>query len=212
MSPACAGRSAGASSATANRSASSCWSTSSGGTSAPAYGTSIPFKSPTSTFGWMSTVAVKLNPLIGRLGQLVVVFRAGNGPNARADEGVPVPALDMALDRLRVEPLLADPGDEHLHRHFPLAEAGDLDGRGEVGGGVLDGVVDVVGGDVDGQADLVVRKLFDVGGHGRIVAMSVWAAVAVSAGGGTRTPKSRSSPGPKPGAVASFATPAALQG
>ena len=30
----------------------------------------------------------------------------------------------------------------------------------------------------------------------------------VYAGGGTRTPKSRSSPGPKPGAVASFATPA----
>jgi hypothetical protein len=77
----------------------------------------------------------------------------------------------VALDRLGVEPLLADPGDEHLHRHLPLAETGDLDADGEVGSRVLDRMLDVVARNVDRQANLVLGQLLNASGHGRIVAM-----------------------------------------
>ena len=56
-------------------------------------------------------MAVKLKSSSGVVRQLVVVFGPGNGPDARPDERVAVPALDVALDRLRVEPLFADARD-----------------------------------------------------------------------------------------------------
>ena len=74
---------------------------------------------------------------------------------------MPEPAADVALDRLAVDPLAAEARDEHLHRHLALAEAGDLDGLGEIGGGVVDRVLDVVPRDVDRQADAVALELLD---------------------------------------------------
>jgi hypothetical protein len=50
----------------------------------------------------------------------------------------------VALDRLRHQALAADALDEHLARHLALAEAGDLDARGQVGRRMLDGVMHVV--------------------------------------------------------------------
>ena len=120
------------------------------------------------------------------LGQPVVVLGPGDRPNFRPGERVPEPAVDVAVDRLRVQTLLADPRDEHLHRHLPLAEPRHLRARGEVGGCVLDRVLDVVTRDVDRQANLVLGQLLDAHGHGGIVAVGTWAtAEGISAGGGT---------------------------
>ena len=58
-------------------------------------------------------------------------------------------------------------------RHLALAEAGDLDALGEVGGRVLDGVVDVRAGDIDREPDLVLRQLLDLGAHQAIKANHV---------------------------------------
>ena len=151
--------------------------------------------------------------LVRRVRQLVVVLGPGDRPDARSGEGVAVPAFDVALDRLRVEPFLPDPRDEHLHRHLPFAEAGDLDRRREIGGRVLDRVLDVVTRDVDGQANLVLGQLLHACRHTwRIVAMGLWAAVAVMRARGLEPPRSNAPPGPKPGASTSSATPAANQG
>src|SRR6266508_4582989 len=74
----------------------------------------------------------------------------------------------MALDRLGVQPLLADPRDEHRHWHLSPAEARDLDAGREVGGSVLDGVVDVCARHVHREPDLVVRELLDLHRHAAI--------------------------------------------
>ena len=55
----------------------------------------------------------------------------GRHPGARG--GVPEPAADVALDRLRHQPLAADALQQHLPRHLALAEAGDLRALREVG-------------------------------------------------------------------------------
>src|SRR5204862_4544453 len=69
------------------------------------------------------------------------------------------PAADVALHRLGVQALLADPLDQERHRHLALAEAGDPDAGGEIVGGMLDRVVDVVRRHLDGELDLVVADL-----------------------------------------------------
>ena len=68
----------------------------------------------------------------------------------------------MAVDGLGVDPVLAEPGDEHRLRDLPLPEARELDALGEVGDGVLDGVLDLSGRDLDRQADAVLAELFDL--------------------------------------------------
>ena len=94
-------------------------------------------------------------------GKLIVVLRLRDRLDARRHGGVPEPAADVARYRLAHQPLLADAGDEHLHRHLALAKAGDLDARREVGGRVLDGVLEVVPGHGDGQANPVLGQLLD---------------------------------------------------
>ena len=170
------------------------WSTSSGGTSASAHGTSSVVQSATSTFGCTVDGGGEAErSVVGGLGQrrsrtAGCGDRAGCASPAAAFRNQP---LDVALDRLGVQPLLADARDEHLPRHLALAEAGDLDARGEVGGRVLDGVLDVVRRHVDRQADLVLGELLDAHGHGghRSRAHHGLTAEGISAGGGTRTPK-----------------------
>src|SRR5438093_3884988 len=99
------------------------------------------------------------------VGELILIRRRLDRSQLRPPGSAPEPAADVALDRLAVDAFLADARDEHLHRHLPLAESGDLDRGGEVGGGVLDGVVHVVGGDVHRQADTVIADLLDRGSH-----------------------------------------------
>ena len=110
--------------------------------------------------------------ILGR--QLVVEPRLRDRTDARARRGVPEPAGDVAVDRLGVDPLLAEPLDEDRLRHLALAETGDLDGGGEVVRRVLDRVVDVVRGDVDRQPNRVVLELLDGGRHPAIQAEGVW--------------------------------------
>ena len=69
----------------------------------------------------------ELPRLLGRSRQLVVVVGHGDGSQPRARGGVPEPAADVAVDRLRADPVATEAREEHLLRHLPLAEAGDLD-------------------------------------------------------------------------------------
>ena len=110
--------------------------------------------------------------ILGR--QLVVEPRLRDRADACARRGVPEPAGDVAVDRLGVDPLLAEPLDEDRLRHLALAETGDLDGGGEVVRRVLDRVVHVVRRDVDRQPNRVVLELFDGGRHPAIQAEGVW--------------------------------------
>src|SRR3954469_12089128 len=80
---------------------------------------------------------------------------------------VPEPAADVALDRLRVQTVLADALLEHRQGHLALTEARNLDGIGEVRRGVLDGVLHVGARDLDCQANLAVTELFDLRLHAR---------------------------------------------
>ena len=64
---------------------------------------------------------------LGVLGQLVVVLRLRDRTNASSGQRAAEPTADVALDRLRVQPLAADPRDQHRHRHLTLAKAGNLD-------------------------------------------------------------------------------------
>ncbi len=116
----------------------------------------------------------ELPVLVTRRGKLEVVLRLLDGTEPRACRRVPEPAADVGLDGLRHQPLLADALEQHLARHLPLAEARDLDARGEVVGGVLDGVMNVVGRHLDRQANAVLRELFDGGVHMVIQAGNLW--------------------------------------
>ena len=145
-------------------------STSSDGISALAAPTSSVVQSATSTFGWTSRVAVKLKSPSDVVGQLVVVLGRGRGPDPRPGDGGAVPAADVALDRLRVDAILADARDEHGHRHLALAEAGDLQGRGQIGRRVLDRVTHVRARHVDAEAHLVGPELLDTRLHESIQA------------------------------------------
>ena len=107
--------------------------------------------------------------LAGR--QLEVVLGCRDGAQARAGGGVPEPAADVRLDRLDPEPVAADVREQHLPRHLALAEAGDLDRAGEVGGRVLDRVLELVRRDVDREADAVPAELLHLG-HARIQAVA----------------------------------------
>ena len=94
--------------------------------------------------------------VLGR--QLVVELRLRDRPDPRSGGRVPEPAADVAVDRLGVDALLAEPLQQHRDRHLARPEAGNLDRRREVGGGVLDRVVDVVRRHVHRQADGVARR------------------------------------------------------
>ena len=83
-------------------------------------------QSASSGFAWTATVAVNCQSSSVRGGQLEVVLGLLDWADARLRGGVPEPAADVALDRLRHQPLAADALDEHLARHLALAEAGDL--------------------------------------------------------------------------------------
>ena len=98
-------------------------------------------------------------------GQLEVVLRLRDRPDAAARGRVPEPAADVALDRLGHQPLAADALQQHLPRHLPLAEARHLDALREIVGSVLDGVVDVVRRHLDRQPDAILRQLLDLGLH-----------------------------------------------
>ena len=100
-------------------------------------------------------------------GSVVAVLGLLDRTDARLRRCVPEPAADVAVDRLRVQALLADALLEHRQRHLALAEARNLDGLGEVGRGMLDGVLDVGAGDLDGQPNLAVTELFDLRLHAR---------------------------------------------
>ena len=99
------------------------------------------------------------------VGQLEIVLRLRDRAHARLRRGVPEPAADVALDRLRHQPLAADLLHEHLARHLALAEAGDLHALGEVGGRVLDRVVHVVRRHLHRHPDAVFREFLDLGLH-----------------------------------------------
>src|SRR5207244_9187664 len=81
--------------------------------------------------------------------------------NSRPRRGVPEPAVDVAVDGLGPQPLLADALQQHLPRHLPLAEAGDLDALRQIVGRVLDGVVNVMRRHLNREADAIVRQLLE---------------------------------------------------
>ena len=99
------------------------------------------------------------------LRQVVAVLGLLDGTDARLRRRVPEPTADVALDRFRVEALLADALDEHRERHLSLAEAGDLYAAREVGCGVLHRVLHVGARHLDGEANLAVAELFDLRLH-----------------------------------------------
>src|SRR5205085_12672806 len=101
------------------------------------------------------------------VGQVVAELRLLDRVDARLCSRVPEPAADMALDRLRVQALLADALLQDRQRHLALAEARNLYGAGEVGCGVVDGVLHVGARHLDSQANLAVTELFDVRLHAR---------------------------------------------
>ena len=174
-SPACAGRSTGASSATDSCSAASSRSTSSSGIVASARGTSRVVQSTISGVGCTSTVAVKVHSggepvrklVVGRR-QLVVVLGPGDRPQARAREGHRVPAADVAVDRFRVDALLPDARYEDGKRHLPPPETGNLDALCEVVRRVLDRVLEVVWSHVDRHANAVLSQFLDRRSHAAI--------------------------------------------
>src|SRR5262249_60517674 len=77
----------------------------------------------------------------------------------------PEPAADVGLDRLRVDPLLADAREQDRRRDLPLAEPRHLDTSGEVARRVCDGVVDVLGGHLDLEPDTIAVELLDLRLH-----------------------------------------------
>ena len=98
--------------------------------------------------------------------ELVLELRLGHGPDAGARRGAPEPAADVAVHGLRVDPALAEPGDQERLRHLALAEARDLGRLGEVGERVLDRVLDLFRRHLDGEPDAVLAELLDGrGGH-----------------------------------------------
>jgi len=82
-----------------------------------------------------------------------LVFERGRPgrPQAAAARGAPEPVGDMRLDRLGVQPLLADPRDEHLGRHLAGAETGNLGVLPVVGSDFAKSRSDFIGGHVDDQ-------------------------------------------------------------
>ena len=71
----------------------------------------------------------------------------------------------MAADRLLPERLASDPRRHDLRRRLSLAEAGDAQGAGEVGGRVLERMLDVLFGHLDLEADPALGQLFDFRPH-----------------------------------------------
>jgi hypothetical protein len=71
----------------------------------------------------------------------------------------------VRLDRLGVDALLADAGDEHLRGNLAGAEAGHLHARGEVARRVCDGVLYVFRGHLDRQPDAIAVELLDLRLH-----------------------------------------------
>jgi hypothetical protein len=71
----------------------------------------------------------------------------------------------VALDRLGEDPLAADARLQHLRGHLALAEAGHLDGLGQIMGRVLDRMPEIGLRNLDRQPDLVVGQLLDLGRH-----------------------------------------------
>src|SRR5262249_21170653 len=90
-----------------------------------------------------------------------LVLRIGDRAYAIPRGRAPEPAADVAVDRLGVDALLAEAGDEDGRRDLPLPEARDLHAVGEIRDGVLDRVLDLIGRDVHGQADAVLSELLD---------------------------------------------------
>ena len=169
VSPSRASRSsAGTSSATEfRRASSSCW-TSSSGTSASARGTSSVVQSTISGVGCTSTVALNFHGSVSVSGSSKTYSGVATGrrrERAAAFQNHP----PYATDRLDPEPVAADVREQDLARHLALAEARDLDGALEIGRGVLHGVLELVGRDVDREADAVAAELLDLG-HARIQA------------------------------------------
>ena len=97
--------------------------------------------------------------------QLVVVLRLRDRVDARPGDGAPEPPADVALDRLRVEPLLADALEQDRPRDLALPEARNADRRREVVGRVLDGVLHVVRRHLDRELDLVLSEGLDCVRH-----------------------------------------------
>ena len=191
MSPACAGRSpAGASSATDSRSASISASTASCGTSTSARGDLE--RRPVDELRERLHLDRRDEAprFVGRVGKLELVLRVGDRAHATPRRGAPEPAPDVAVDRLRVDALLAEPRDEHRRRDLPLAEAGDLDALGQIRHRVLDGVLHLVGRDVDRQAHAVLAEVLYGRGHwaiqpaaGRVRSVERYDVVVVGVGG-----------------------------
>ena len=179
MSPSRASRSsAGTSSATELRSAStSCW-TSSSGTTDSARGTSRLVQSTISGVGCTSTVALKLHGSLSEVGSAKSYSGVATGGAASARAAFQNQPPMWRLDRLGPEAILADVRDEHLPRHLPLAEPGNPDGAGEVGGRVLDRVLELVRRDVDREADAVPAELLHLA-HAVIQAERVQTAFGV---------------------------------
>ncbi len=85
-----------------------------------------------------------------------------DGPDPRVGRGVQEPAADVALDRLREDPVAAEPRHQDLSGDLAFAEARDLRRLGEIGGGVLDRVLDVGARHLDLEPDSAVGKLLDL--------------------------------------------------
>jgi hypothetical protein len=76
----------------------------------------------------------------------------------------------VALDGLPQQAVVAEPRTQDLRRHLSLSKARDLDGVGEICGGVLDRVVHILARHIDREPNLVLGELFDLDGHAPIQA------------------------------------------
>src|SRR5262249_26253180 len=97
--------------------------------------------------------------LVGRRRHVVAVLRLGDRADARTGGRAADPAADVALDRLAVEPLTADPRHQHRHRHLAAAKTGNPKRLREVGRRVVDGVLYVLARDFDVEPDAAVGEL-----------------------------------------------------
>ncbi len=122
--------------------------------------------------------------ILGR--QLVVELGLRDRPDPSAGGRVPEPAGDVAVDGLGVDALHAEALLQDRDRHLAGPEAGNLDRRREIGGGVLDRVVDVVRRHVHREADCVAAELLDLGRHWVIQAEAVRAESSSRASSPTR--------------------------
>ena len=108
---------------------------------------------------------MKLQASSALAGKLELVLRIGDGAHPAPRRGTPEPAADVAVDGLGVDPVLAEPRDEHLRRDLPLPEAGDLHALREIGHRVLDRVAHLVGRNVDREAHAILAEVLHGRGH-----------------------------------------------